>query len=79
MPRKVQDCARCGKREIAGDGLCARCLEIHLTPAMMLDQCPLCKEALLIGERCSCWRCRCGQLNLYGQPCSHCFRAQTVQ
>ena len=40
MPRKAQKCSRCGAEEIAGEGLCARCLEIHLTPAMMLDQCP---------------------------------------
>ena len=78
MPRKAQKCSRCGAEELAGEGLCARCLEIHLTPAMMLDQCPRCKEVLLVGECCSCWRCECGELNLYGHCCSRCFQAQRV-
>ena len=75
----AQKCGRCGAGEIAGDGLCSRCLEIHLTPAMMLDQCPRCKEVLLPGECCSCWRCRCGEVNLYGQPCKLCSRVEAVQ
>ena len=79
MPRKAQKCGRCGMEGIASEGLCARCLEIRLTPAMMLDQCCRCKEVLLPGECCSCWRCQCGELNLYGHCCSRCFRAQTVQ
>jgi hypothetical protein len=33
---------------------------------------------LLVGECCSCWRCQCGELNLYGHCCSRCFRAQRV-
>ncbi len=79
MPRKAQKCGQCGAGEIAGEGLCSRCLEIRMTPAMMLDQCPRCKAVLLPGECCWCWRCQCGELNLYGHCCSRCFRAQTVQ
>lgn len=79
MPRKAKKCGQCGAVEIAGEGLCSRCLEIRMTPAMMLDQCPRCKAVLLPGECCTCWLCRCGELNLYGHCCSRCFLAQTVQ
>ncbi len=79
MPRKVQKCGRCGADKIAGEGLCARCLEIRMSPAMMLDHCVRCKDVLLPGERCSCWCCRCGEINLYGEACRLCFRVQAVQ
>jgi hypothetical protein len=78
MPRKAQNCVRCGSDKVAKEGLCARCLEIRMTPAMMLDQCPRCKEVLFPGECCSCWCCRCGEVNLYGKPCALCSRVQTV-
>ena len=78
MPRKARMCIQCNVEAKAGEELCARCLEIRLTPYMMLDQCPLCKKVLLIGEHCSCWRCACGALNLYGEGCGVCHRSQTL-
>jgi len=80
MPRKARICSACGKRPAAaGEESCARCIEIQTTPAMMLDRCYVCKTTMLLGECCSCWCCRCGEVNLYGQPCKLCSRVQTVQ
>lgn len=78
MPQKARKCINCDIEAKPGEEFCARCLEIHLTPAMMLDQCPHCKRALLIGECCTCWRCVCGAFNPYGKGCGACHRSQTV-
>jgi hypothetical protein len=78
MPRKARTCIQCDSKAKPGEKLCPRCLEIRLTPCMMLDQCPCCKKVLLIGEHCNCWRCRCGVLNPYGQGCSGCHSSQPV-